>query len=599
VIAQYADNEDGVRELHLYWGDKEITFDEPELFGFGETLAAQAQFVAGDAVQWGDGQPWPQVQELLTVLLDEGILQRAEDAAPVAPRADGARPSPLPPALTTTPRSWLDCEALTEELTGHRVSLGHLELLIPIFRIAHLALDSEGRQVGEANVFPAALRLDVPTSWRACIYAGSRFDDARPMNVSALKSMRAHWPQMMQALAVIREAYLRRYPAARQGWTLGDVECLSTLVLALPTWLLMKQHNPVANGALHPVLSSLFRVTDGLRMTTHQMLFVPTQEATLSGHDRVTAQQIHEYAERNHAFASNHGVCAGPKVMIDEFLAVLLDGAAPREPAEGPLDASLQAALNELDAAFDYGLLGLQAHALVFSMWPAMTRCYAQLGEAAAAWAGPDSPALRELRAHLDDKLLTLKNQTLHATEAWRLNRERAYAHIVAHAARGLGEAPGAGLLRTLADAATAPATRLRSQVSQLLQQRLGARADDVEPMQAALLRYFLQARVALQQAEAVQQRINTLLGRPAAPRPFTAADIDVHVQLQGREARRLPHLLNELGPLLGLHAHITGEGITVRAVAPTEPRRPRDSGSASFADVVSAETGALCTPSH
>ena len=35
-----------------------------------------------------------------------------------------------------------------------------------MFRVAHIALDAEGRQVSEANVFPPALRLDVDTEWR-------------------------------------------------------------------------------------------------------------------------------------------------------------------------------------------------------------------------------------------------------------------------------------------------------------------------------------------------------------------------------------------------------------------------------------------------
>ena len=37
----------------------------------------------------------------------------------------------------------------------------------------------------------------------------------------------------------------------------------------------------VENGHLHPVLSSMFRVTDGVRMAMHQMLFSPIYEPTL------------------------------------------------------------------------------------------------------------------------------------------------------------------------------------------------------------------------------------------------------------------------------------------------------------------------------
>ena len=309
-------------------------------------------------------------------------------------------------------RSWFECEDITRELAGRAIELGHLELVIPVFRVAHMTMDAEGRQVGEANVFPKALRLDVPTRWRTCIYSGSRYEDERPMNVSALKTMRAHWPQMMSALLHIRDAYLRRFPDAATGWTVGHLECLSTLVLALPTFMLMRAQDRVANGDLHPVLSCLFRVTDGLRMTTHQMLFVPVAEATLSCDTPMTSAEVYAYAERNHAFASTHGVCAGPRVMIEEFLSVLIDGVRPAGVDEVVLDAPVQAALEAVEQAFDYGLLGLQAHVAVFSLWPVMTRTYARMAEIAGQWKDDGNAAMDELRRHL---LLPLRRlQQLH-----------------------------------------------------------------------------------------------------------------------------------------------------------------------------------------
>src|SRR5262249_22053685 len=111
MVAQYAVNEAGARELRLYYGPKEISFDEPELFGFGETLAKQAQFRAGDAMAWGGVNDWTRVKALLEQLIAEGILVRAAAHAPAAsPAADRARPSPLPPAQSAQPRTWDDCE---------------------------------------------------------------------------------------------------------------------------------------------------------------------------------------------------------------------------------------------------------------------------------------------------------------------------------------------------------------------------------------------------------------------------------------------------------------------------------------------------------
>jgi len=159
VVTQYSTDASGAAELHLYYGEKEISFDEPGLFAFGERLAKQSRFVARTATTWGEGYDWPRVRELLEQLIEEGILQlvNGNESGPIS--TDGARLSPLSPAHSTLPRTWFECEAVTRELTGHPLELGYLELVIPIYRVAHIAMDAEGRQVGEANVFPKQLRL--------------------------------------------------------------------------------------------------------------------------------------------------------------------------------------------------------------------------------------------------------------------------------------------------------------------------------------------------------------------------------------------------------------------------------------------------------
>jgi hypothetical protein len=109
------------------------------------------------------------------------------------------------------------------------------------------------------------------------------------------------------------------------------------------------------------------------------------------------------------------------------------------------------------------------------------------------------------------------------------------------------------------------------------------------------LAQYFLQSQALLGVAEGIQGAINVLLQRPQAKRPFSAADIDVHVLLQGSEARRLPHLLDELQALLGFGAQVTREGIALHAT-PHHPVPPTGTRSPEFADMVSADTRALCT---
>ena len=168
--------------------------------------------------------------------------------------------------------------------------------------------------------FPQACGWMYPTEWRTCNLPGTRYLNKKPMNVTAMQVMRAHWSQMMAAVIRIREAYLRRFPEADGAFTIGHLERLSVVTLAVPTYQLMRRNHRVANGELHPALSSLFRVTDGVRMTMHQMLFLPGVEPTRSPNEAVTVDEIIDYAERNYSFHSEHAVCAGPGVMVRELI---------------------------------------------------------------------------------------------------------------------------------------------------------------------------------------------------------------------------------------------------------------------------------------
>jgi hypothetical protein len=571
TVVQYSQREDGVRELHLYYADKEISFDEPELFAFGEQLARQDHFTAIDTLLWGPGYEWPRMQGLLQVLLDEGVLVHAsgKEALHEGPR-DLDRPAPLPAGPNKTPRQWRDCPSVMRELTGRALETGWLELVVPVFRVAHMALDADGRQVGEANVFPPALRMDVPTRWRTCIYPGTRHQINRPMNVTALKAMRAQWPQMMLALRHIRSAYLQRFPQARQGWTVGHVERLSTSVLAVPTFALMHPTRPVANGQLHPALSSLFRVTDGLRMVMHQMLFVPIGEPTVPADTPVTAEKILAYAERNYSFHSEHGVCAGPQAMVAEFLAVLLDGHVPAGNDAVVLEPAVYSALSDLDSAMDYALTGLQAHAAAFSLWPRMARTYEQLLPLVQAWAEIGTPSVRALHRRLQEHVKSVQQATYLAHEGWRVDREQVYADMYDQCGRALGGgyAPLAEQLQPLLADRTEDTQR---ELATLLRQQLGRKDHlDERELQAVAHRlagYRLQVQLALRVACEAQGRINQLLNRPAPQRAFSSADLDLYNQLQGQATRRLPDLLAELALVLG--EIITVEPHAVRVGSP------------------------------
>jgi hypothetical protein len=570
VVTQYATNDEGARELRLFHGDREISFDEPELFSFGETMARQDRFVAGIATTWGEGLEWSRIRSLLETLLDEGVLRYADEwvGDERIMGENGMRPSPLPPAPAGRPRTWLESETVAAELGVRPFETGYLELVIPIFRVVHMALDADHRQVGEANVFPPQMRVEAPTRWRTCIYEGTRFQSAKPMNVTALKSMRTHWGQMMAALLKIRAAYLVRFPEARTGWTIGHLERLSVCVLALPTWLMMRSENRVPNGALHPALSSLFRVTDGLRQTMHQMLFVPFGEPARSPDTPMTSAEVYAYAERNYAFHSAHGVCAGPKVMVEEFFSVLIDGREPRAGLPAELDPQVAAALDDLDPVLDYGLLGLQAYAATFSTWPIMARTYEQLAGIASAWARTGGPAVRALRDRLQANVDLIRGVAYLATEERRTDRERVYADMYAHCGRGvIGCVPRPGLPERLAVTPLGRGGAAAHNLRVLVSRHVGgadAGTPHLEAMVGTVTGFLRQVQAILRAADDVQRSINRRLGRAQPGRPFAAADLDIHNRMRPDGGTRAAYLVDALESIFGIYITLDRDHLSI-----------------------------------
>ena len=232
---------DGSKELVLYCGLQEISFDEPDLFPWAETLVRQDSFMAGSATTWST-QPldWPRVKGLLESLLDEGIVERAPPQKTIAQlplsamhlrflEAEATRP------VTPVPRWWSpDPGSVLREIAGRDLEAGYLETVVPVHRVAHVALDREGRQVGEINAFPEYLRLKIATEWKTCNYSGTRYHDDTPMNMTALRSMITHWKPLLRATLLFREEFLRRYPQLPDGrWRLGELHFLASGVLAL------------------------------------------------------------------------------------------------------------------------------------------------------------------------------------------------------------------------------------------------------------------------------------------------------------------------------------------------------------------------------
>ncbi|HEY2030802.1 MAG TPA: hypothetical protein VGH20_16510 [Myxococcales bacterium] len=562
----------GGKELTLYCGVHEISFDEPDLFPWAEKLIQQESFMAGTATTWStEPLEWSRVKPLLESLLEAGILAREsapKSAAQVALSAahhaflesERARPA------TEVPRFWNpDPGSLLQEITGRSIEPGYIESIVPVHRIAHIALDQEGRQVGEANSFPDRMRLKLPTEYKTCGYAGTRYLDDMPMNMTALRSMLAHWKPVLRATLLFREEFLRRYPQYPDGsWKVGDLHFMTSGVLALPAIQTMRWRNPVPNGELDPVLSSLFRVIDGIRMVSAYMLDLYERPMT---HDTpVRPRDISGAAEREDQYRSGRGVCAGPPAMIDELIETVMNG----KPVAGT-DGQPGPWIADIPQALDYGLLGRQLAATISTVWVKMGGAYQHILDALRRMPDLNGGRLGRLRTAIERDFLTIVPGRNHQPQqrawsyAWhKLTFERAQLGI-----RGLAEAD-----RVNFDVILNPPSELLGKDALGALQDLFASTEEPGEVAAngALLQeiagyvvdYLRFERNALTTIVSIQRRINALLERPHPSAPFNNQQLAIFHSLRVGTPGAAVYLLDPLKEALGIEVENREDSTTV-----------------------------------
>jgi hypothetical protein len=563
-VPVYGPNEEGARELVLHVGTLEISFDEPDLFPWAETLIQQDNFLAGSAASWSaEPLEWPRVQGLLDSLIEAGILARTAPVGSVAQQAitsekylafvEEERQRPDPPG----PRSWSpDAAATLREILGRDLPSGYIETVVPVFRLAHIALDREGRQVGEVNSFPNQLRLKIPTEWKTCGYAGSRYRDAMPMNMTALRSMITHWKPVLRATLAFREEFLKRYPQLPDGrWKLGEVHFVSTGMLGLVSWQLMRTRDAVKTADLDPVLSSLFRVIDGVRLVAAHLLDL--YERPMIHDTPVTPKEIAEAAEREDQYRSGRGVCAGPQLMIDELIETVMNG-KPVEGAEGPEPVWFA----DIPVALDYSLRGVQLQSALASLWVRMGLAYERIHDALERHPSLTQGRLGAFRRQFleRDWPRVLPGRT--HTEVQRAFSGPFYQRAFNNAQRGIR-----GLAekdrKDLAAEYEVPATLLGERASGALRDLFAsceepafaaANAALLQEIAGYVLDYLRFERNALRTITAVQREINHLLGRPHPSEPLTGTHLSIaHDLRRGAAGKGMFYLLDSVRDALGI----------------------------------------------
>ncbi|NTX07510.1 MULTISPECIES: hypothetical protein [unclassified Myxococcus] len=564
-IKEYLNSSEGQRELHIYYGTKEIYIEELDLHSFGEQLCLEDSFMAGAATRWTPGEPypWERVKELLEALLAEGIVSREPPTLAFDSEThrkylafEARREAP------TEPMWWNpDASDVMRKLTGIPLELGFLEAMLPVYRIAHPAIDAEGRHIGESNVFPEAMRMKVETEFKACHFAGSRYRNSAPMNVTALKSMMKHWKPMMHAVLAVRRAFLRDDTVLPDGrWRMGDLHAVACAVLAVPSFMLMRANDPVPNGTLDPVLSNIYRVTDGVRMVAAFMLFLPEEPMTYD--TPISSAELLYVSDRDNHYLSTRGVCAGPPNLMEEYFQTLMDG----RPVAGEPPTPFEWA-NDIVPGVDYGQLGLQLYSLQFNLWSYMCRAYEHIRAAVFKVEGESDGFWGRMRERMAHDWEMMRPTRLH-TATQRNWAEARYIEMFDRAQRGVSTFREESLVR-LQDVFTpvhdAVYETTREHLRGLVRERSGAtsgpRMELADAIADATAEYLTLERSALLALENVQRETNALLKRPHPERRLTNKDLALHHRMRAGTIGVLPYLLDVFRDELGVDIDNSPEG--------------------------------------
>jgi hypothetical protein len=178
--------------------------------------------------------------------------------------------------------------------------------------------DDEDRLIREGRT-PAELIRPGEIEYKPCTYGGSRFQHELPMNVSALRQMSGHWSDILDAMAVMRGAYVEQ--RGEHVLELMDLWRVGQLASSLPWFFILRDggtHAPPAYAA------ALAKITQGVGLWA-QRVMVDWLAGTWTP-EPLTPQAIYDSTDGNDTLIGEREVCSGPEKMMIRFFEVLVAG---------------------------------------------------------------------------------------------------------------------------------------------------------------------------------------------------------------------------------------------------------------------------------
>lgn len=241
--------------------------------------------------------------------------------------------------------------------------------------------DAEGRLLRE-NRAPAEAIRPGEIEMKKCPYAGSRqTDPPLPMNMSALRSMKHHWGDVIDSVAIMRTAY--QEVRGIEKMEVYDLWRVSQFGSAL-AWYYILGHRELA-----PVYAaSLAKATLGMGIWAQTVFVRMVAEQWIP--PPMTPRTILELAEGNSTLLAEIEVCAAPEKMLLRFYEALLD--LPPETKKSP---QMQRLVDNRDSVVRFSAYYTNMKLVLYVLFLARRFVYADLLAVL-----PDSehaPALREL----------------------------------------------------------------------------------------------------------------------------------------------------------------------------------------------------------
>ena len=171
--------------------------------------------------------------------------------------------------------------------------------------------DTAGRPLGEQR---SGLYAQTPTELRSCHHAGSRYQHANLMNISALKDILQVWEDILSLFSAVHQHYCRLH--RKQVDTLADLFEISNTGILLADYLIYRAGTQLQTHEIPLLVSGFYKVCLGYRLVALPLLLEQLFAGNKTADVVPDNHGFYAYAEKNHIFIGATEVCSGSQQLI-------------------------------------------------------------------------------------------------------------------------------------------------------------------------------------------------------------------------------------------------------------------------------------------